>query len=138
MAVTYFFRDSQTLELLVQRALPVLCDQASIHIWDAGCANGAEPYTLAMLLREQMTGQVFGKVRICATDVDPEVAVRELPPESTRNTKSSGFRYAIRSRCFQATGAPGYVQVIDDVCETRCRLSGTICFRWNRRATTSA
>jgi chemotaxis protein methyltransferase CheR len=114
MAVTYFFRDFQTLELLIQRALPNLCGQESIHVWDAGCANGAEPYTLAMLLREQMTDRVFQKVRICASDVDPgcgpQIAagiyakreIERIPP-------------SLRQRYFQAIGAPGYLQVVDDV-----------------------
>ena len=114
MAVTYFFRDWQTLELLIQRALPVLCGQPSIHIWDAGCAAGAEPYTLAMLLREQVTDRVFDKVRILATDVDPgcgpsvtagiyaEHEIARIPPP-------------LRRRYMRPTDAPRYWQVVDNV-----------------------
>jgi chemotaxis protein methyltransferase CheR len=114
MAVTYFYRDLQTLELLVQRALPILCDQTSIQIWDAGCANGAEPYTLAMLLREQMTSQVFSRVRICATDVDPRFA-SQVAAGVYAEREIERIPYPVRSRCFQVTGAPGYVQVVDDL-----------------------
>jgi chemotaxis protein methyltransferase CheR len=116
MAVTYFFRDSQTLELLVQRALPILCDQASIHIWDAGCASGAEPYTLAMLLREQMTDQVFDKVRISATDVDPDCGP-QIAAGIYANREIERIPHSMRQRYFQAIGAPGYMQVVDDVRE---------------------
>jgi chemotaxis methyl-accepting protein methylase len=59
MAFTFFFRNAQTLELAIDRALPDLCGRAFIHVWDAGCANGAEPYTLAILLRERMSDFVF-------------------------------------------------------------------------------
>jgi chemotaxis protein methyltransferase CheR len=114
MAVTYFYRDLQTLELLVQRALPILCDKVSIQIWDAGCANGAEPYTLAMLLREQMTAQVFRRLRICATDVDPRFG-SQVAAGVYAEREIERIPYPVRSRCFQVTGAPGYVQVVDDL-----------------------
>ena len=55
MAFTFFFRDSETLELAIEEALPSLQGRAFIHVWDAGCAHGPEPYTLAILLRERMS-----------------------------------------------------------------------------------
>ena len=70
MAFTYFFRDVQTLELACDYALPVLKTRRYINIWDAGCAMGPEPYTLAILLRERMGGMYFRNVRITATDLD--------------------------------------------------------------------
>jgi chemotaxis protein methyltransferase CheR len=48
MAFTFFFRDEQTLELAIQDALPSLIGRGFIHVWDAGCAHGPEPYTLAI------------------------------------------------------------------------------------------
>jgi chemotaxis protein methyltransferase CheR len=114
MAVTYFFRDCHTLELLIQRALPTLCGQASIDIWDAGCANGAEPYTLAMLLREEMTDRVFEKVRICATDVDPDCGP-QIAAGIYAKHEIERIPQSLRQLYFQAIGAPGYVQVVDEV-----------------------
>lgn len=70
MAFTYFFRDVQTLELACDYALPVLKTRRYINIWDAGCAMGPEPYTLAILLRERMGRMYFRNVRITATDID--------------------------------------------------------------------
>lgn len=70
MAFTYFFRDLQTLNLICDHALPVLRGHRSIHIWDAGCAMGQEPYTLAILLRERMGYMYFRNVKIMATDID--------------------------------------------------------------------
>lgn len=74
MAFTFFFRDAQTLETLVDQALPVLHGLSRIRIWDAGCAHGPEPYTLAILLRERMSDFMFRNVRIHATDVDGSFA----------------------------------------------------------------
>jgi chemotaxis protein methyltransferase CheR len=70
MAFTYFFRDVQTLELACDHALPILKTRRYINIWDAGCAMGPEPYTLAMILRERMGHMYFRNVRITATDID--------------------------------------------------------------------
>lgn len=70
VAFTYFFRDLQTLEMICEYALPVLRLKRNINIWDAGCAMGPEPYTLAMLLRERMSAMYFRNVKIYGTDID--------------------------------------------------------------------
>ena len=54
MAFTFFFRDNHTLEQLVKHLLPIVQGRSNIKIWDAGCAMGPEPYTLAILLAEKM------------------------------------------------------------------------------------
>jgi chemotaxis protein methyltransferase CheR len=70
MAFTYFFRDREVLDLVVQYALPDLKTRMYINIWDAGCAMGPEPYSLAILLRENMGKFMFRNVHIYATDID--------------------------------------------------------------------
>ncbi|TGC11416.1 CheR family methyltransferase [Methanolobus halotolerans] len=69
MAFTYFFRDMQTLEMIRDHIIPELRTRRYIHIWDAGCAMGPEPYSLAIVLRENM-GMIFRNVKIHATDID--------------------------------------------------------------------
>jgi chemotaxis protein methyltransferase CheR len=114
VAFTFFFRDSQTLELAIDEALPSLRGRAFIHVWDAGCAHGPEPYTLAILLRERMSDYVFRNVQIHATDVDPGFAaqvtsgafpdreVQRVPPE-------------IFQRYFRPALAPGFVEVVPEL-----------------------
>ncbi|MGE5474393.1 MAG: CheR family methyltransferase [Ignavibacteriales bacterium] len=70
MAFTYFFRDVQTLEMIRDYALPDLRTRMYIDIWDAGCAMGHEPYTLAIILKESMGYMQYRNVRIKATDLD--------------------------------------------------------------------
>jgi chemotaxis protein methyltransferase CheR len=106
MAFTFFFRDSQTLELAIDDALPSLRGRAFIYVWDAGCAHGPEPYTLAILLTEQMSDYIFRNVHIHATDIDssfaaqvtsgvfPEQEVKRVPPEIFQKY----FRPALRKR----------------------------------------
>jgi chemotaxis protein methyltransferase CheR len=114
MAFTYFFRDSQTLELLIEQALPTLAGQAFIRIWDAGCAHGPEAYTLAMMLREKMSDFVFRNVRICATDVEsqfgPHIAAGIYAEQEVKR-----IPYPFRYRYFQMADEPGYVQVVPEI-----------------------
>ena len=116
VAFTYFFRDAQTLELLIEQALPTLRGQAFIRIWDAGCAHGPEPYTLAMLLRERMSDFLFRNVRIHATDVEsqfgPGIAAGVYADQEVKRIPD-----AIRERYFRPAAKPGHVQVVEEIRE---------------------
>jgi chemotaxis protein methyltransferase CheR len=95
MAFTYFFRDLHTLEVIRDHALPYLRTKQYINIWDAGCAMGQEPYSLAMILSENLGYMYFRNVKILASDIDesnlfariiaegtyPEELVRRIPED---------------------------------------------------------
>jgi len=70
VAFTYFFRDGQTLDLIAEHILPELKRRRHINVWDAGCAHGPEPYSLAITIREHMGHFMFRNVVIHATDID--------------------------------------------------------------------
>jgi chemotaxis protein methyltransferase CheR len=78
MAFTYFFRDMQTLEMIRDYVIPCLRMKRCIKIWDAGCAMGHEPYSLAIILRENMGNMIFRNVKIYATDLDGSNLFREI------------------------------------------------------------
>jgi len=72
--VSEFFRNPEAWETLGERFLPeLLAGRSSIRIWSAGCSYGYEPYSLAMLIREQT---VRVTPRIVATDVDEAILTR--------------------------------------------------------------
>lgn len=71
MGSTFFFRDTHILEHIALRLLPEIAGRKMTNIWDAGCAHGPEPYTLAMILAENMDEAVFQNLTIDATDYDP-------------------------------------------------------------------
>lgn len=77
MGATYFFRDTQTLRMIPCTLIPLILEDEglrnskNIDIWSAGCANGSEPYTLAIILKEILDEETFSRVRIYATDIDP-------------------------------------------------------------------
>jgi len=70
MAFTYFFRDMQTLQMIKEHIVPCLRSKRKIRVWDAGCAMGPEPYSLAITIRENMGKMIFRNVEIFASDVD--------------------------------------------------------------------
>ncbi len=74
IGVTQFFRDPQEFEVL-ERELPRLFDgkgpDDQLRVWVLGCATGEEAYSLAILLREHMSGlESPPYVQIFATDLD--------------------------------------------------------------------
>ncbi|OPY58568.1 MAG: Chemotaxis protein methyltransferase Cher2 [Pelotomaculum sp. PtaU1.Bin035] len=70
MAFTYFFRDMHTLELIINHVVPYVTGRSKIRVWDAGCAMGPEPYSLAIMFAENMGRFSFRNLRIDATDLD--------------------------------------------------------------------
>ncbi|MAX38910.1 PAS domain S-box protein [Gimesia sp.] len=75
IGVTEFFRDPQAFERLAREVLPRLFENRDtddcVRIWVAGCANGSEAYTLAILCREVMDQlKSPPQLQIFATDID--------------------------------------------------------------------
>lgn len=70
MAFTYFFRDVQTLDLVAKYLIESTAGRSSVRVWDAGCASGQEPYTLAIILAESMGHFAYRNLTIEASDID--------------------------------------------------------------------
>ncbi len=70
MAFTFFFRDIHTLDHIAKVFVPAVTGRSRIRVWDAGCAMGPEPYTLAIVLAEAMGNFSFKNLVITATDID--------------------------------------------------------------------
>jgi chemotaxis protein methyltransferase CheR len=68
MAYTSFFRDADALKAIAEIVIPELSHQREIRVWDAGCATGEEPYTLAILFASKLGTFIFRNLDILATD----------------------------------------------------------------------
>jgi chemotaxis protein methyltransferase CheR len=71
---THFFRNPPQFRALRQHVLPALVKEAAkgnrkIRVWSAGCSTGEEPYSIAMLLREQLPLLDGWDVQVIATDL---------------------------------------------------------------------
>ena len=74
---TSFFRNQPQLDALRDVVLPRLIEAKAktanrhLRIWSAGCSTGEEAYTLSMVLREELEGQLRGwTFEIMATDLN--------------------------------------------------------------------
>ncbi|MBI3697472.1 MAG: protein-glutamate O-methyltransferase CheR [Acidobacteria bacterium] len=116
---TYFFRHGEQFEALARIVFPDILkrNQASrrLRIWSAGCAIGAETYSVAMLLRDQWGDQLAGwDITILGTDVNREFLA------SAREGRFGewalrGLSEELRARAFRQAGkswliAPEYKQ----------------------------
>ena len=74
---TSFFRDSAVLDMVVEAA-ETLQPEATrrLRIWSAGCSNGQEPLSLAMLFAERAQSSGIPQPEILATDISPAALAR--------------------------------------------------------------
>ena len=116
MAFTYFFRDLQTLEMICNHSLPVLRSRQHINIWDAGCAMGPEPYTLAILIRENVGQMYYRNIRIFGTDIDGSNLFEEIIKDAAYpKDQVERIPKEIFEKYFVADEKEGYFRIIDEV-----------------------
>ncbi len=77
IGVTGFFREPEAYHLLEQEVIRKLVHdkerEAAIRVWVPGCSSGEEPYSIAMLLLEQLQAmQKHCTIQIFASDIDEE------------------------------------------------------------------
>ncbi|MEO5968867.1 MAG: CheR family methyltransferase [Bdellovibrionia bacterium] len=78
---TYFFRHKEQFDSLREIILPAVIkknqDIKRLRIWCAGCSTGAEPYSVAILLKSDFSAQIAGwDVKIVGTDINRDVLNR--------------------------------------------------------------
>ena len=77
--VSQFFRNETVFSVLENQILPELLEtsrrkKSKCRIWSVGCANGEEPYSLALLCqKQQRQGDLLS---IIGTDLSPEALAR--------------------------------------------------------------
>ena len=114
MAFTYFFRDLQTLNAIVTNMVPFSSGASRIRIWDAGCAMGQEPYTLAILLAEKMNQYALRNVNILATDHD-EPLLKILKEGCYPFDELQRIPTNLFEKYFQPDAQKGYFRLIDKI-----------------------
>jgi len=111
---TYFFRHAEQFDVLRDVVLPDLLErnaaQKTLRIWSAGCAIGAEPYTLAILLKQHFADRLAGwDIRIIGTDINQAFLARagrgEFDERALRSTPE-----AVRNEWFARSGGSWIVR----------------------------
>jgi chemotaxis protein methyltransferase CheR len=112
---TYFFRNANDIEAFARAALPdrirARAGERRLRLLSAGCSSGEEPYTLAMLVRDEPRLSGWD-VRVHGFDVNPTAVARARAGRysswSLRQTSPE-----LRARFFEPAGRE--FRVVDDV-----------------------
>jgi chemotaxis protein methyltransferase CheR len=105
---TYFFRQREHFDFLRDRVFPDLFQRngatRTVRIWSAGCATGAEPYSVSMLLKLELSGPAEGwNIPILGTDINVEFLERARAARydhwAFRETPEH-----LKQRCFRRDG----------------------------------
>ncbi|RPJ79590.1 MAG: chemotaxis protein CheR [Alphaproteobacteria bacterium] len=83
MAFTFFFRDLDAIKLIPDYVLPNISEKKAIKMWDAGCANGSEIYSILIHLKETLDEEQFKKIKIFASDIDNSNRFKKIIEEGT-------------------------------------------------------
>ena len=81
---SYFFRDSEQIELLRRELLPQMISakraagDLSLRMWSAGCSHGQEIYTIALLLLELIPDIENWRIHLLGTDINGEAVTRAM------------------------------------------------------------
>ena len=105
---TYFFRHSEHFDALRNLVIPEIiarnAERRALRIWCAGCADGPEPYSLAIVLKRDMAHQLLGwAVTILGTDINRHCLARaregKFEEWALRSTPDD-----LRNSCFRKEG----------------------------------
>ena len=108
--VSDMFRDPLYFRALREQVVPILRTFPSLKLWVAGCSNGEEVYSLAILLQEE---GLLSRTIIYATDINPHALQKaeaglydvKLVAGFTENHRLSGGRSSLSDYYTAAYGA---------------------------------
>lgn len=98
---TSFFRDWAPFEALGSAILPPALRRGETVVWSAACSTGQEPYSVAMLARERLSG----RLRILASDVSRESLARAREGRYSQIEVNRGLPARLLVKHFEKTGA---------------------------------
>ncbi|WP_217447762.1 CheR family methyltransferase [Maribellus comscasis] len=106
--VSHFFRNALTFELLRKKIIPDILSKKKLHnennirIWSAGCANGDEPYSVAIIFKELLDrNETNFQIDLFATDFD-EKSLNEGRKGIYKASSLKNIKYGILNKYFVA------------------------------------
>lgn len=105
---SYFFRGKEQFAAIRDLILPEILERKQssmeLRIWSAGCATGAEPYSLAIMLARDLADRIAGwRITIHATDINrgflAQAAEGNFRPSALRATSDE-----VKRTCFSNDG----------------------------------
>ena len=112
---TSFFRDPEQFAAIRDIVLPDILERKQqskqLRIWSAGCAAGAEPYSLAIMLARDLADRIEGwQVDIRATDLNRSFLAKAVEG-NFRAWALCSISDEIRRECFTTEGSTWTIHV---------------------------
>lgn len=113
---TLWFRDTYPYLALEKIILPELAvkDQYPVKIWSAACSSGQEPYSIAMVILEQLGRMVHvdpSRTQIIATDLSNEMLTQGRMGLYDAHALSRGLSAERKAKFFKATRNPNLMKI---------------------------
>ncbi len=93
--LTTFFRNPEAFGALRQRMRRAFGDKEEIRVWCAGCSNGSEPYSVAIVLQEM---GLLARTTIYATDINDVIL------QQAKNGAYPSKEYRVMRHHYEAMG----------------------------------
>jgi chemotaxis protein methyltransferase CheR len=118
-----FFRDQKPFDQLKKVVLPDLKQQGklSLRLWSAACSNGQEPYSTAMLMKEEAHQFPGMQLEIYATDIAEKVLDRARAGHYTQFEVQRGLPIQFLMKYF--VQRPGNCWEINEAIKSSVRFS---------------
>jgi chemotaxis protein methyltransferase CheR len=111
---TFFFRDIHPFDRFRDVILPkVIANRpagSTIRIWCAACSSGQEPYSLAMILKENAAKFAGYKFEIIATDLSEEILQVAKNGKYTQFEVQRGMPIQLLIKYFRQEGTDWYIK----------------------------
>lgn len=113
---TLWFRDTYPYTALEQFILPELAKKAKypVRIWSAACSSGQEPYSIGIIVQEQMAKMLHidpKQTQIIGTDLSPEMLNTCKKGQYDVHALSRGLSAERKSKFFKPTRDPNIMQI---------------------------
>ena len=99
---TLFFRDNYPFDDLRQKVVPDIIEsqggKKSLNIWSASCSTGQEPYSLAILLKQNFPELNDWEIKFFASDIDWEAIEKAKTGKYNTMEISRGLPLKLRER----------------------------------------
>jgi chemotaxis protein methyltransferase CheR len=108
-AETTFFRDVRPFDSLRRAVFPELLarrtSDRTLNLWCAATSAGQEPYSVAMMLREDFPSTVGWQVRFIASDISRELLQRAQEGRYSQLEVNRGLPAALLIKYFRKSGS---------------------------------
>ena len=113
---TLWFRDTYPYTALEQFILPELAKKGKypVRIWSAACSSGQEPYSIGIVVQEQMAKMIHidpKQTQIIGTDLSPEMLATCKLGQYDVHALSRGLSAERKSKFFKPTRNPNIMQI---------------------------